>query len=233
MRLIYSRDNASFIKFFRSKGVKIGENCEFFGRLFIDIDLTRPSLIQIGNNVVMTKGVTILTHGYDWCVLREKYGTSLGYAQPVLIGDNVFIGQHVKILPGVTIGNNCIIGVGSIVTKNLESDYVYAGVPAKKIKSIQEYYADRLDLQIKEAVNFGISIIERFGRMPIKEDFNEFFELFLERDEAKFGGIPVKEQTRNKFENFMASKPFFMGFEHFLDHIILEKRNREFITKRK
>jgi acetyltransferase-like isoleucine patch superfamily enzyme len=222
-RLEYSRSNKAFIKYLRAKGIKIGENCEFFGRLFIDIDLTRPSLISVGNNVVMTKGVTLLTHGYDWCVLRELYGTTLGSAKSIIIGNNVFIGQHVKILPGSSIGDNCIIGVGSVVTKHLEPNCVYAGNPAKFICTISDYFQKRKESQLKEAVCFAKSIMERFDRLPVMDDFTEFFELFLERENSKFGKIPVKHQTKNKFNDFMASKPLFTGFDEFLEYVLNSK----------
>jgi len=222
-RLIYSRSNSSFIKHLKKKGIKIGEGCQFFGRLFIDFDFTRPSLIEIGNNVVFTKGVTLLTHGYDWCVLRELYGKSLGNAKAIKIGNNVFLGQYVKILPGVTIGDNCIIGVGSIVTKNLSSNGVYVGVPAHLSISIEDYYKKRIDAQLTEATEYAKSIIERFNRMPIKEDFREFFELFLERNEKKFGKIPVRLQTGGKYDDFMKSIPMFNGFDEFLKYILIEK----------
>lgn len=226
IRLIYSRSNLSFIKYLKSKGIKIGENCQFFGRLFIDFDFTRPSLIEIGNNVVMTKGVTLLTHGYDWCVLRELYGKSLGSARAIKIGNNVFIGQHVRILPGVTIGDNCIIGVGSIVTKDLPSNGVYVGNPAKFVISIEEYYQKRIGAQLTEATEYALSILQRFGRNPIKEDFNEFFELFIERDETMFGKIPVKNQTGKAYNEFMKTKPIFNGFDEFLNYV-LSKANEK------
>lgn len=219
-RLAYSRSNKEFVKYHRNKGIKIGENCEFFGRLFIDIDVTRPSLICIGNNVVMTKGVTLLTHGYDWCVFRELYGETMGSAKSINIGNNVFIGQHAKLLPGSSIGDNCIIGVGSIVTKHLESNSIYAGNPAKFICTISDYYEKRKASQLEEAVIYAISIMERYKRLPVMDDFGEFFELFLEREESKFGNIQVKHQTRNKFENFMESKPLFNGFDEFLLHVL-------------
>jgi len=219
-RLLHSRSNKAFIKHLKSKGIKVGENCEFFGRLFIDFDFTRPSLIEIGDNVVMAKGVTLLTHGYDWCVLRQLYGQSFGYAKSVKIGNNVFIGQHVRILPGVTIGDNCIIGVGSIVTKVLPSNGVYAGNPARFICSVDDYYKNRVAAQLIEATEYAQSIIERYNRMPKEDDFKEFFELFLERDETKFGNIPVRHQTADKYYEFMKSTPVFNGFEEFLKYVL-------------
>ena len=59
------------------------------------------------------------------------------YAKPVTIGDNVWIGGSATILPGVSIGDNVTIGAGSVVTKDVESNTVVAGNPAKIIRRIQ------------------------------------------------------------------------------------------------
>ena len=64
----------------------------------------------------------------------------------IRIGNNVFIGANVTILPGTTIGNNCIIGAGSVVKGICEDNYVYAGNPARKIISIDEYIKKHSDL---------------------------------------------------------------------------------------
>lgn len=57
---------------------------------------------------------------------------------PVTIGDNVFIGEGVKVMKGVTIGDGAIIGSGSVVVKDVESNAIYAGVPARFIKFIPD-----------------------------------------------------------------------------------------------
>ena len=64
----------------------------------------------------------------------------LEITKPITIGNNVYIGNDVIILPGVSIGDNVIIGAGAVVTKNIPSDSVAAGVPARVIKPIQEYF---------------------------------------------------------------------------------------------
>lgn len=57
---------------------------------------------------------------------------------PVIIGENVWIGANVTVVPGVTIGNNAIIAAGAVVTKDIDSNAVVGGVPAKLIKIIRE-----------------------------------------------------------------------------------------------
>ena len=90
--------------------------------------------VEIGKNCYITRGCKIMTHS------RAKMGGPLGiwtgkveYAS-VKIGNNVFIGWDVVILPGVTIGDNVIVGAKSLVTKDLPSNIIVGGVPAKYIK---------------------------------------------------------------------------------------------------
>lgn len=116
-RIWSKRSSESWLNYLRSRGMRIGKGTRLFAwPLLILIDLTRPWLIEIGDNVQITIGVKILTHGYDWSVLKGKYGEVLGSAGKVKIGDNCFIGMNTVILKGTTIGNNTIIGSGSLVT---------------------------------------------------------------------------------------------------------------------
>lgn len=68
----------SYIKYLRSLGMKIGEESTIYVPTKTQIDTTRPWLIDIGKNVKITEGVTILTHGFDWSVLKGVYGDVLG-----------------------------------------------------------------------------------------------------------------------------------------------------------
>lgn len=80
-RKIIWREKASsesYIRYLRSIGVKVGEETTIYVPTKTLIDTTRPWLIDIGRNVKITQGVTILTHGYDWSVLKGVYGDVLG-----------------------------------------------------------------------------------------------------------------------------------------------------------
>lgn len=105
----------------------------------------------------------ILTHGYDWSVLKGKFGEVLGSAGKVTIGDNCFIGMNTVILKGTTIGNNTIIGAGSVVTGGeYPSDCVLAGNPARVICSLDEYREKRQKAQLSEAVEMVRGSMKRF-----------------------------------------------------------------------
>jgi len=203
-----------YVGFLRRKGVHIGEGTVFFsgGR---NVDYTRPCLVEIGNNCVFTRGVQLLTHGYDWSVLREKYGELLCSSGKVVIGDNVFLGINSVILKGVQIGSNTIVGAGSVVTHNLPANCVAAGNPCEVIMSIDEYFNKRKNAYVDEAKIYALELYRKTGKVPKIEDFWEEFPLFLRRD-GYWGGLPVKLQLGSAFESFMRSKPVYNSFEDFL-----------------
>ena len=168
----------SYIAYIRSLGVQIGEECTIYSPTKILIDLTRPWLINIGNNVKITEGVTILTHGFDWSVLKGVYGDILGSSGGVKIGNNVFIGMQTTILKGVHIGNNVIIGANSLVNKDIPDNCVAAGNPCKVIMSLEEYHEKRKVAQADEAKELVKLYRERYGKDPDEYALHEFFWLF-------------------------------------------------------
>jgi len=99
---------------------------------------SEPYLIEIGNHVTVTKGVRFVTHDGGVWVLRKKY-PNIDVVGRITILDNVFIGLGATLLPGITVGPNAIIGAGSIVNRDVPSGTVVAGVPARHIKSLEEY----------------------------------------------------------------------------------------------
>lgn len=133
-------DSQTYIKYLKKKGVTIGDRTVIFDPQTTIIDETRPWMIEIGNDVQITSGVTLLTHGYDWSVLKGVYGEVLGSSGVLKIGNNVFIGMHSTILKGVTIGNNVIIGANSLVNKDIPDNCVAVGNPCRVIMSLEEYY---------------------------------------------------------------------------------------------
>ncbi len=113
-------------------GMKVGKNSHILSPEKIDGGW--PWLISIGDNVTISTNVTILAHDASSNVVG--CGTKLGRVD---IGNNCFIGTGTIILCNIHIGDNVIVGAGSVVSKSLPSDGVYAGVPARKICTIDEY----------------------------------------------------------------------------------------------
>ena len=92
--------------------------------------------IEIGNNVLFGPRVGIYTSNHS--IDAEERISGGCYAKPVKIGNNVWIGAGVQVMPGVTIGSNVVIGGGSVVVKDIPSDSVAVGNPCKVIRRITE-----------------------------------------------------------------------------------------------
>lgn len=121
-------------KYARCIGVTFGKNCKFIRPNFG----TEPYLISMGDHVEITHGVKFLTHDGGVWIFRDEFN-DIEVFGPIKIGNNVFIGVNSIIMPGITIGDNCVVGCGSVVTKDVPPNSVAAGIPAKVIKSIFEY----------------------------------------------------------------------------------------------
>lgn len=106
--------------------LQIGDNCGFSGTVIGAFES-----IIIGNNVRC--GANTLITDADWHL--DDYRA--GEPRPVIIEDGVWLGEGVKVMKGVTIGENSLIGAGSIVIKDIPSNVVAAGNPCKVIKPIQ------------------------------------------------------------------------------------------------
>ena len=92
--------------------------------------------VEIGSHVNLAQGITVtaLNHNFDDTEKRiDEQGVS---TNPVTIEDDVWIGANAVILPGVTIGNHCVVAAGAVVTKDVPPHSLVAGVPAKVIKNI-------------------------------------------------------------------------------------------------
>lgn len=197
----------------KKKGVSVGKGTQFFG--LVKIDVTRPCLVEIGKNCVLLNGSAILTHGYDWAILREKYGEMLCSSGKVVLEENVFIGINAVILKGVRIGKNTIIGAGSVVTHDIPANTVAVGNPCRVIMSIDAYYEKRKKLYVEEAKAYALEIFKKTGKVPRQEDFWEEFPLFLSRNE-NWGKLPVRKQLKSAISAFEKSKPLYKSFNDFL-----------------
>lgn len=185
-RIIYGKkaDSNVYINYLRRIGCSIGEDVSIYEPSTNLIDTTRPWLISIGDHVRITRGVTVLTHGYDWSVLKGVYGDVLGSSGSVSIGNNVFIGMHSTILKGVHIGDNVIIGANSLVNKDIPDNCVAAGNPCKVIMSLEEYHEKRKAAQVEEASELVRLYRERYGKDPDENVLREHFWLFSNEPEA-------------------------------------------------
>lgn len=187
----YRATSDSYVEHLKKIGVKIGEDVRIFRPMNTTIDTQNPHLLKIGSHVMLTGPVTILTHDYSWSVLKRKYGEILGNQKETVLEDNIFVGWGATILAGSYIGSNSVIGAGSVVSGRLEGNAVYAGNPAHKLMSIDDYYKKRKEKQLNEAVEYVNKYRECFGCNPTIDKLDEYFYLFFD---------PKNEIQRNIFD---------------------------------
>ncbi|MGL4853760.1 MAG: sugar O-acetyltransferase [Lentisphaeria bacterium] len=115
---------------FIGKNCYIGMNCTF----------SDNNHIKIGNNVLIAGAVSIATASHDIRVeervKQQGHAPFTTFSKPVSIGDNSWIGTNVTIIPGVCIGENCTIGAGSVVTRDIPSNSVAYGNPCRVHKNL-------------------------------------------------------------------------------------------------
>ncbi|WP_043891391.1 sugar O-acetyltransferase [Paenibacillus sp. Aloe-11] len=140
---------------------RIGENCYMQGPIFFhygthteigdhffanyNLTVQDDAKIKIGNNTLFGPNVTIATPIHPFIASERKQMINqkgevkhLCYAKPVTIGNNVWLAANVTVCGGVTIGDNCVIGAGSVVTRDIPANSFAAGVPCKVIRPITE-----------------------------------------------------------------------------------------------
>lgn len=218
--IYYKSSSTRYIAYLRKKGIKIGNGTVIFAPKQIQIDTTRPELVEIGDHVFIHRGTIIQTHDWaSWCFL-EKYNDFIPSHARVKIGNNVWLGENVSILKGVTIGNNVIIGLGSIVTKSIPNNSIAVGCPARVIGNIDDYYEKRKKQYVDECVEYARCII-RSGREPQVQDFYDDYPTFVDGRNVNQYEYPYRRIfSKNQFENWKKHhKAEFKSFEEFMEYV--------------
>ena len=129
----------------RNSGITIGEGC----RIYTYLSSHEPSMIRIGNDVTISSGVAFVTHDNSILKVLDPMTDVVG---PITVHDKCFIGQNSILMLGITLGENCVVGAGSVVTHSFPSHSVIAGNPARRLCSTEEMAEKYRDY----AIDFGV-----------------------------------------------------------------------------
>lgn len=129
-----SGDNIQIVQpFFCDYGFNIivGEN--FFANT--NLVILDEAEVKFGDNVFIGPNCSFYTACHPIDVYRRNIG--LEYSLPIKVGNNVWFGGNVVVLPGVTIGDNCVIGAGTVVNRDVEPDSLVVGNPCRVVRKIE------------------------------------------------------------------------------------------------
>ncbi len=223
------------IKELTDGGAIIGKGVVFFDINATVIDKTRPWLLSIGEYTKITRGCVILTHDYSLSVLRRKYGEWIGEGAETIIGKNCFIGMNSIILMGTQIGDNVIVGAGSVVHGIIPDNVVIGGNPARVICTLDEYHRRRTERTVNEAKRCAKVYYQRFGRFPTPECMSRWKFILFQRDNEFLDknniSFMCSGDEPNEVENmFYSTEPLWNSYDEFLNTIKEEiKHDAEFI----
>lgn len=167
IRVLWWNILASPEKQARHLGVKIGNRCLIDTRYWP----SEPYLVTIGDNVQVTHGVSIHTHGGGQSI--RQLHSDFDVFGKVIIEDWAYIGAFSQIMPGVTIGEGALVAAGSVVTKSVAPHTVVGGNPARYICTTEEYY------ERNKKYNVNVKNKEQKEKIAILKGLPE--EMFLKK----------------------------------------------------
>jgi NDP-sugar pyrophosphorylase family protein len=154
----------------RKRGVRIGEGCWVFTNGFP----TEPYLVEIGDHCAISRGVEFITHDAAGWLFPDH--PEMDVFGPIKVGHNVYFGINCIVLPGTTIGSDCVIGSGAVVRGNVPDGSVVMGNPAKVVmktsllKQVLINHKNRLDTRSLSPEEKEKVLRRHFGLPPRPEE---------------------------------------------------------------
>ena len=212
-------NSSQYVDYLRSVGCDVGNNVFFPSPQTAFVDTTRPLLVKIGDNCTVLENFLLLTHDHITRCFGNVYHEFLPSSGPVTIGNNVYFARNCTVLKNVTIGDNCIIGFGSVVTRDIPANSVVVGAPARVICTLDEYYEKRKKQSYEEALNLARIIYRKTGKRPTVEQMYEEFPMWMEGDQDDLRlRFSVKQQLGAYHDIWKKQhKAPFSSFDEFID----------------
>jgi acetyltransferase-like isoleucine patch superfamily enzyme len=174
-------DESTIAEKFRKQGAKVGKNC------FIQINKlgSEPYLVEIGNNVAIAAGVTLVTHDGASVIFRDEF-PALRHFGKIIIEDNCFIGSRSMITAGVRIGRGSVVGPLSVVLRDVKPGSMVIGNPAIQVSTVEKYK-------------------EQCLREWKKQGLDKFDYLFEGKDKLEVQEIMMSREFRKKLKEHLLS----------------------------
>ena len=223
-RILYPNyhSNEAYISYLKGKGAIIGDGSFFYSPQKHPVDESSCPFIEIGRNCRITEGVMILAHDYSYAVCRSTHHAMLQKSGTTCIGDNVFIGINAVILMKTHIGNNCIVGAGSVVSGYFEDNVVIGGNPARVICSLDEYY-QKLQRNFENDAREFYRRKSKFLNRPLAESEMSWYmalwktEDIEKRREVLYSTTKVDgDDKATVIEDVLGYEPKYTSYEEFL-----------------
>ncbi|MBO5025213.1 MAG: acyltransferase [Bacteroidaceae bacterium] len=216
-RLYYTSSGDRFLAYLKKQGVKVGDGTICISPRTVQIDTTRPELLEIGSHVLIHRGTVLMTHDFASRAFITRYNEFIPSHGKITIGNNVWLGENVSILKGVTIGDNVVIGYGAVVTKSIPANSVAVGFPARVIANFDDYFEKRKSQYVKEAFEYAWAIIES-GREPEESDFYDDYPVFVDGRNYQDYDYPYSRVfSKEQFEIWKNNhRAPFQGFNDFI-----------------
>jgi acetyltransferase-like isoleucine patch superfamily enzyme len=159
-----AEQDEEIIRRLRKLGVQIGDDCRVYAVEFS----TEPYLVRLGNGVCVSGGVKFLTHDGAARLLKSRRPMIQSFGR-INVGDNCFIGENALLLPGTTIGRDCVIGAGAVVRGTVPENSLVIGNPGQVVGRASLFLL-RLERSANTLDTFGLD--ESARRRVIMDHFS-------------------------------------------------------------
>lgn len=174
----YKYDHFTIAEKFRKQGAKVGEHCS----IQINRLASEPYLVEIGNNVVIAAGVSLITHDGASVVFRDEF-PALRHFGKIVIEDNCFIGSRTIITAGVRIGKGSVVGPLSVVLRDVKPGSMVIGNPAIQVSTVEKYKEQCLQKWENQGLSRFNELFEGKNKYEVQEimESKEFREKLKEQ----------------------------------------------------